>query len=248
MPPTNHRRLAAIVVALSLGSSLVSCGDDDTSSSDGASEESSGAPGADEGSDTASSGGGGSATSAEDGAAVTLAPGADPAQTGFAPVAVEGDALPELSGEGDDPAIGMPAPSLSGMNYDQEPVSFTPGERPTLLVFLAHWCPHCNNEIPMMLEWKDAGDIPEGLDIIGVSTGVNPGYPNFPPGEWLAEKQWAWPVIADDETYSAGQAFGLASFPLLVLVGADGKVVARTTGEHTPDELTEFVNDVNTSS
>ena len=61
--PTNHRRLAAIVVALSLGSSLVSCGDDDTSSTDGASERAP-APGADEG-PTRSSGGDGSETSAE---------------------------------------------------------------------------------------------------------------------------------------------------------------------------------------
>ena len=40
----------------------------------------------------------------------------------------------------------------------------------------------------MMLEWKEAGDSPEGLDLIGVSTGVHPGYPTVPPGEWLAER------------------------------------------------------------
>jgi hypothetical protein len=230
-------------MALGLGTSLISCGDDDSSSNE-ASSETAAAPGAGDG--DGSSGDGESQSSVPAGPGVTVAPGADPAETGFAPVTVEGDALPELPDDGDDPAVGMRAPSLSGMNYSQEPVAFTPGQSPTLLVFVAHWCPHCNNEIPTMLEWRDDGDIPEGLDIIGVSTGVNPGYPNFPPGEWLAEKQWAWPVIADDETYAAGRAFGLSGFPFLVLVGADGNVVARTSGEHSADELSEFVNAIQT--
>ena len=32
-----------------------------------------------------------------------------------------------------------------------------------MVVFLAHWCPHCNAEIPVLNEWRDSGEIPDGL-------------------------------------------------------------------------------------
>jgi cytochrome c biogenesis protein CcmG/thiol:disulfide interchange protein DsbE len=223
VPPTNHRRLAAFLMALGLGTSIVACGDDD-SSSDNADETATDVSG-----ETVDTG------PAESGSAA--------AESGFAPVTIDGDDLPELPGD-DDPAIGMRAPSISGTNYDGEPVSFTPGDRPTLLVFLAHWCPHCNAEIPMMLEWKDAGGVPEGLDIIAVSTSVDSTYPNFPPGEWLADKGWTWPVIADDEAFTAGRAFGLSGFPFMVLVDAGGNVAARTAGQMEPDDLSDLVGQV----
>ena len=50
-----------------------------------------------------------------------------------------------------------------------------------MVVLLAHWCPHCNAEIPVLNEWRDSGEIPDGLNIVGVSTGASADAPNFPP-------------------------------------------------------------------
>ena len=48
------------------------------------------------------------------------------------------------------------------------------GDKPTLLVFLAHWCPHCNREVPELIKLNDAGGIPADLDVIGISTASHP--------------------------------------------------------------------------
>ena len=95
------------------------------------------------------------------------------------------------------------------------------------VVFVAHWCPHCNAEVPVLLEWRDSGAIPEELQIFGVSTAVTDTRPNFPPDEWLADFGWDWPTMADDAQATAFRAYGGTGFPYFVIVGADGTVKAR---------------------
>jgi hypothetical protein len=72
-----------------------------------------------------------------------------------------------------------------------------------MVVLLAHWCPHCNAEIPVLNEWRDSGEVPDGLNIVGVSTAVSADAPNYPPNEWLQEMDWRWPVLADDRAPDA---------------------------------------------
>ena len=57
-----------------------------------------------------------------------------------------------------------------------------------MYVFLAHWCPHCNDEIPELIALDENGDIPENLAIVGISTAVAPDRDNYPPSEWLADR------------------------------------------------------------
>jgi len=109
-----------------------------------------------------------------------------------------------------------------------------------MVVVLAHWCPHCNDEIPRLLELEEAGRFPDDLKIVGLSTAVAPDRPNFPPSEWIVEKGWPWPVMADDVDLTAGsfvgaEAFGVSGFPFITVVGADGTVLARWSGESEPD-------------
>ena len=157
------------------------------------------------------------------------------------PVEIEGSRLPAL-GEGDDPALGMTIPEVRGASFDGTPVSIAPGERPKVLLFLAHWCPHCQAEVPVITDWLDEAGPPEGVELISVSTSVDESRPNYPPSSWLEEENWEVPVLADDTDSSVAQAFGLSAFPFFVAVDADGKVVARTSGELEVEQLEALVS------
>jgi thiol-disulfide isomerase/thioredoxin len=148
-----------------------------------------------------------------------------------------------LPGKGADPAVGVTPPTLAGANFTGTPVTITPGTGgPMLVVFVAHWCPHCQREVPRLVSWIAAGTPPANLQIFAVSTGVDKKAGNYPPAAWLAKVQWPKPVLADDDNSSAAQAWGLPGFPYFVLVGADGKVKLRLTGEADIGQLTTQIN------
>jgi thiol-disulfide isomerase/thioredoxin len=149
------------------------------------------------------------------------------------PVSVAEAALPAFAGSGDDLAIGMPAPTLTGRSFDGAPVTIDPGSTgsPTAIWFVAHWCPHCQAEVPRIVSLAEGGQIPDGIDVYAVSTSTNPSAPNYPPSAWLADARWPFPVLADDGPGSAGAAYGLGSFPFLVVTDGDGNVIGRHEGE-----------------
>lgn len=174
----------------------------------------------------------------------------------YRPVTVDGEALAPFTeeirlGDVDDPAVGEAVPVVSGLDYDGTEITIDPAtDGPTMVVLLAHWCPHCNDEIPVLNEWRDSGEIPEDLDIVGVSTGVSSDAPNYPPDEWLVEMDWQWPVLADDQPPDdnspppAMSAYGGTSYPTMVLIDADGQVHQRLSGEVPIDVLAPLVDDL----
>lgn len=111
-----------------------------------------------------------------------------------------------------------------------------------VIAFLAHWCPHCQAEVPRLVELADAqGDL-DGVELVAVATRSDDRRPQFPPGEWLAGEDWPGRVMVDsdaapDEAPAALAAYGVSSFPFLVAVDADGEVVARAAGEQGTDGL-----------
>jgi cytochrome c biogenesis protein CcmG/thiol:disulfide interchange protein DsbE len=160
------------------------------------------------------------------------------------PVTVEGRALDRLPDSGADVSVGAPAPSLIGSNFDGTPVSVTPGDgSPYMVVFLAHWCPHCNAEVPRLIEWKASGAVPDNLKVIGVSTGVASDRPNYPPSQWVIDKGWPWPVMADSSNQDAAAAYGLSGYPFFTIIGADGTVKVRVSGEVEVDALNQIVTE-----
>jgi len=160
----------------------------------------------------------------------------------FQNVVVVGDPLPKF-GDGADTAIGMTAPVLEGFGFLGNEVTTTPGT-PMLLVFLAHWCPFCQKEVPVLVNWDSSGTVPDNLDVIAITTGTDEAQPNFPPSVWLANEKWPelWPVLVDNKDQTAANTFGLAGYPFMVLVGTDGKVLWRNSGEISAEALTEAVN------
>jgi thiol-disulfide isomerase/thioredoxin len=143
----------------------------------------------------------------------------------------------------DDPAVGQPIPEIQGSSFDGTPVSIKADGRPKLIVLLAHWCPHCQREVPVVQAWLDAKGMPAGVDIISVATAIDPNRPNYPPDAWLAREHWGVPVIVDADGQIATQ-YGLTAFPFWVTVRADGTVAQRLTGELTPDQLDALVASV----
>ena len=152
---------------------------------------------------------------------------------------VDGTPLPVLPEAGDDPAVGRAAPVLQGQDLDGGQVTQPTSGRPTIILFLAHWCPHCQREVPLVQEWSDAGQLPEDVDLVAVATGITSSRPNYPPSAWLEREHWTAPTIAD-ASGAAAEAYGLSAFPFWVAVDAQGTVVERRTGELSLAEIEEL--------
>ena len=170
-----------------------------------------------------------------------LAPEPDRAEADveqYRDVEVAGNALDPYPGNAAaDPAVGRTAPVVTGASFAGTAVTIEPGQ-PTLVAFLAHWCPSCQAEVPRLVEWIESGDVPPSLQIVGVSTSATSTRPNFPPSNWLERERFTPPVLADDVLATAAQAFGVNSFPTLVMLDADGTVLWRVSGE-LPDGVLE---------
>jgi len=159
-------------------------------------------------------------------------PAAGSAAVVTAPVVISGAKLPALPDNGKDPAVGRAFPGISGSNVlDGSPVAVEADGRPKVVIFVAHWCPHCQAEVPVITAWLAAKGAPTDVDLYAVSTAVAPDRGNFPPASWLVRERWPVPTLADDANSSAFGAAGLTSFPSFVAVGADGTVRARAMGE-----------------
>lgn len=158
------------------------------------------------------------------------------------PVEVVGTELPPFTSTNGDPAIGTPAPGLDGKSFDGTLISVTPGDgRAYMVVFLAHWCPHCNAEVPQLIKWKESGSVPEGLEVIGISTSVASDRPNYPPSAWTLAAGWPWKIMADSTGMDAARAYGVTGFPYFTVIGEDGLVKVRVSGEVKPDELDQIL-------
>lgn len=152
----------------------------------------------------------------------------------FGEVTIEGDPIPVFSGEpANDSAVGMTAPTVSGEDFEGETVSIEADGTPKVILFLAHWCPHCQAEVPRVVEWLEAGNKPEGVDFYAISTLANRIQANWPPSAWLEEEGWDVPTIKDDEDSSASQALGLRGTPYWLVLDGDNQVVFRMSGEIT---------------
>ena len=150
------------------------------------------------------------------------------------------DQMPGVSGPTSpdvDTAIGQVAPTLTGVDYDGEPITIGNDGRPKAIYFLAHWCPHCQVELPMIQSLIDAGEQPDGIDVYAVSTAVAADRGNYPPQAWFETEGWSSPVLLDDDRSSAVINFGAGGFPYAVFLDGDHRVLTRTAGEM-PAELT----------
>lgn len=165
----------------------------------------------------------------------------DVAQT--APVELSGPALASFSDP--DQAIGATVPTFSAQTFDGGRATLAPNGTARLYGFFAHWCPHCQREVPRVADWLDTHDLPAGVEVIAISTGVDSSADNYPPSEWFSREVWPATVVMDDEVSSIASGFGLTSFPFWVTVDADGVVVDRIAGEISTADFESMIANIN---
>lgn len=140
-----------------------------------------------------------------------------------------------------DPAIGMTLPSVTGTAPDGKTVTLGPTGKPMLFFGVAHWCPHCQAEMPRIKEYQDEGLL-TGVDLQVLSTGQNESKPNWPPSQWLKSEGPTSVVLADNAKVEAAVAFGVTGYPAIIAVDKDGKVVGRTSGEQGREQIVALAN------
>jgi cytochrome c biogenesis protein CcmG, thiol:disulfide interchange protein DsbE len=159
-----------------------------------------------------------------------------------APVSVAGEPLPVLQQGQPDPAAGQPAPEVTGQDYDGSTVSIGGGGDPTVVLFLAHWCPVCQDEITEVQSWLDAEGDPDGVRLVAVATGVDSSRPNYPPSRWFQREGWTSPVLRDDEAGTVFSVYGLQAYPAWAFLDGDGNLMARTTGRIAVADLEQILD------
>jgi thiol-disulfide isomerase/thioredoxin len=136
----------------------------------------------------------------------------------------------------------MAAPTLKGEDFAGRAQSITNDGKPRVMMFVAHWCPHCRAEVPRIQSWLDTNGTPSDVELWTVPTSTSSTRPNYPPSDWLVGAKWTVPVLVDDQDFKAAQAYGLTSFPYFVAVGADGNVVQRASGEISMDGFAKLID------
>ncbi len=144
-----------------------------------------------------------------------------------------------------DAAIGTMAPDVSAQALTGERVRLGGDDTARVYGFFAHWCPHCRAEVPVISQWLTNNDLPDGVEVVGVSTSVEPTADNYPPSEWFEREAWPTTVLLDSDDSAIARGYGLTSFPYWVAVDSDGLVVARTAGIIGAAELSALVELVN---
>jgi thiol-disulfide isomerase/thioredoxin len=165
----------------------------------------------------------------------------------FGTVEVTGEPLPGF-GTAPDPAVGAQAPQIAGVDFDGRASAIGGTGRPTLVVFLAHWCPHCNREAPRLAAYLDRDGVPTDVDIVLVPTGSNELREHWPPSEWIADQRLdRLPVVLDTADGEIASAFGLGGYPFIVLLDAAGTVIERRSGEQPEGAFAEMVASLRTA-
>ena len=157
-------------------------------------------------------------------------------EIGFAEIV--GDPLPAFDKNAPtDPAVGMTAPTISATTSAGDRVRIGDDGIARLYGFFAHWCPHCQAELPRVTAWLAEGGLPAGVDLVAISTAVDPSQDNYPPRAWFAREGFPEPVVLDSEGDDLAAGLGLTGWPFFVAVGADGTVVSRVSGELSREQL-----------
>jgi len=155
----------------------------------------------------------------------------DPDVLAYGAVTITGNPLPAMQSGMQDQSAGLPVPGLSGIDTSGAEVAFSADGRAKIILFVAHWCPHCQDEIPVVRDWLAGDPLTDDIDLYTVATFTDPTRGNFPPTTWLEQEGWTAPVILDDENSSAARSFGITAVPAWVFVWEDGTVAFRGTGK-----------------
>jgi len=164
-----------------------------------------------------------------------------------AAVRIDGDPLDSMPDSNEvvldasnDPMAGRVAPTLTGTAFDGIEVQIAPDGQAKAIYFVAHWCPHCQDEVPVVQSLIDQGAKPDGLDIYLVSTAVDESRGNYPVDRWLADEDISAAVLRDDANNTALRSYGPSGFPYVVYLDAEHQVVARSRGSLSSEAIEQL--------
>lgn len=150
----------------------------------------------------------------------------------FGEVTVDGNPLPFLADPTvTDPALGFTAPIVSGTDWEGVETTIAADGRPKIVIFLAHWCSHCQAEVPEVQRWLDGGGLPDDVDMYSITVFSDHLRPNWPARDWLEEENWTRPVIRDDDIGTAVTAYGVRGTPFYVVLDGDNNNLGRFSGQ-----------------
>ncbi len=155
--------------------------------------------------------------------------------------------LPPYPSAGPDIAVaeGLAIAAIEGDEYySDETLTIIPdGETATVWLVWAHWCPHCQNDLPVLQDvWVTAApDLPH-VQIVTITTAIDEsrGNPLIP---YLEASQFAFPVLVDTDGSLAAK-LGTNAFPFWVITGPDGRVILRRPGALGPDQIQGLLFDL----
>lgn len=156
------------------------------------------------------------------------------------PPALLAVATPTFAAPAEFPLKGKPWPKVGFATMDGNPKQLADYAGKTVLLSLfAHWCPHCQVEIPR-LELEVATRKPADFVFVPVecSAGSMDDVKAF-----IAEYKVTTPVFKD-ALHDVEVAFDLKSYPTLFLLGPDGTVRQTWTGELPPSLYDLFLTPV----
>ena len=149
----------------------------------------------------------------------------------FGDVTVDGVDLPFFDASAQDPAVGLTAPTVTGTDWNGNEYTIGADGRAKIVVMLAHWCVHCQREVPLLQNWVDNGGLPAGVDLYGVTVLTNRLQGNWPPQQWLESEGWTSPTVMDDQDGSIVTAYGLTSTPTYIVLDGENNNLGRLAGE-----------------
>jgi thiol-disulfide isomerase/thioredoxin len=168
------------------------------------------------------------------------APAASGASAATAPAEPAG-VLPPFEQGQPDAALGVALGDVTGHEYyTDDEVTFDPGDGVARAWLIwAHWCPHCQREMPAVSEWyRENADAYPNVELVSVTSSIDPNRGN-PLEPYLDELQTPFPVLVDDDL-SLAEQFGLNAFPFWVFTSGDGTTVLRVAGYLEVDQVADI--------
>ena len=140
-----------------------------------------------------------------------------------------------------DPVVGSTAPTLTATDFEGNEVTIGPDGRAKAVYFLAHWCPHCQAEVPVVQAWLNAGNLPDDVDMYAVSTLINSARGNYPPEDWLVGEGWTVPTLTDDTSNTVSTSYGMTGTPFYMVLDGNNTNLVRVSGQIGIEGLEQLV-------
>ena len=138
--------------------------------------------------------------------------------------------LPRFEAGQTDTALGRIMPAVEGLEYYTNTVlNVDPADGTNRLWLIwAHWCPHCQAELPPLSAWYVEKGDRYTAELITVTTSIDASRDN-PLQPYLDESQFPFPVLVDVSSDLAAR-FGVSAFPFWVITDGEGRVLFRSAG------------------